>query len=77
MRVSRLNVYVSDDLAAEARAAGLNISSLTQDALRGALAAKRVDEWLDGVRSMTPLSVILDPAASAVAAPKNALERHC
>lgn len=74
MRMSRLNVYVPDDLAAEARAAGLNISGLTQDALRSALTTKRVDEWLDAVGSMRPLSVSHAAVTAAVAEAKNELD---
>ena len=46
MRMARVNVYLPDDLAAEAKEAGLNVSNLTQKALRSTLAGIRVDEWL-------------------------------
>ena len=49
MRMSRVNVYLPDELASEARAAGLNVSALTQAAVRDALAARRTDAWLDGL----------------------------
>jgi len=74
MRMARVNVYLPDDLAAEAKAAGLNVSGLTQGALRSALAASRVDEWLDDVGAMRPLGIRHDAAASAVAAAKDELE---
>jgi post-segregation antitoxin (ccd killing protein) len=57
MRMSRLNVYVPDDLAEEARAAELNISRITQEALRVALAARRSASWLSKVRKLTPAGV--------------------
>ena len=57
MRMARVNVYLPDNLATEAKAAGLNVSSLTQEALRSALTVDRVDEWLDAMVSMTPLRV--------------------
>ncbi len=42
----RVNVYLPDDLAAAARAAGLNLSSLTQEAIRRELAGRTTDAWL-------------------------------
>lgn len=52
--VTRLNVYLPDDLAAEAKKAGLNLSAVTQDAVRRSLAARSTDAWL----------AALEPAAS-------------
>ncbi len=74
MRMARVNVYLPNDLAAEAKAAGLNVSSLTQEALRSALAARRVDDWLDDVAAMRPLGVSHHAVAEAVAAAKDDLE---
>jgi post-segregation antitoxin (ccd killing protein) len=37
--VARVNVYLPDDLAQRAKAAGLSISAVTQNALRSALTA--------------------------------------
>jgi post-segregation antitoxin (ccd killing protein) len=74
MRMARVNVYLPDDLAAEAKAAGLNVSNLTQEALRGALAASRVDDWLDGIAAMRPLGISHRVVAEAVAAAKDDLE---
>lgn len=50
--MARLNVYVPDDLAQAAREAGLNISGLTQSALRNALARHATNAWL-GSLSLT------------------------
>jgi post-segregation antitoxin (ccd killing protein) len=47
MRMARVNVYLPDALAQEARAAGLNISRVTQEALSGSLAHSETDRWLD------------------------------
>ncbi|WP_121253717.1 type II toxin-antitoxin system CcdA family antitoxin [Nocardioides ferulae] len=44
--MARLNVYVPDELADAARAAGLNVSALTQRALAGALALAATESWL-------------------------------
>lgn len=74
MRMARVNVYLPDDLAAEARAAGLNVSSLTQDALRSALAAERLDGWLDEVTALRPLGISHRAVAFAVEAAKDEVE---
>jgi len=76
MRMARVNVYLPDDLAAEAKAAGLNVSNLTQKALRSALSATRVDEWLDEVAAMRPLGISRRAVTSAVASAKDELEGH-
>jgi post-segregation antitoxin (ccd killing protein) len=47
MRMARVNVYLPNDLAREARAAGVNISRVTQEALAKALAHDETDRWLD------------------------------
>lgn len=44
--MARVNVYLPDELAREARAAGLNISRVTQEALSGTLAQSDTDRWL-------------------------------
>ena len=44
--MARLNVYVPDELAEQARADGLNVSALTQAAIRAELARKSMDSWM-------------------------------
>ena len=56
--MARVNIYLPDELAAEARAAGLNVSGLTQDAIRRSLDARATDDWLSGLYD--------DPATAAV-----------
>jgi post-segregation antitoxin (ccd killing protein) len=53
-----LNVYLPDDLAAQAKAAGLNLSAVTQEAVRQRLAARSTDAWLTSLphRSAEPVS---------------------
>jgi post-segregation antitoxin (ccd killing protein) len=46
-----------DELADRARAAGLNISALTQEALRGALAPVATDRWLEALETLPRLQV--------------------
>jgi post-segregation antitoxin (ccd killing protein) len=45
--MARLNVYVPDDLAARARARGLNVSALTQAAIAAELENSATNAWLD------------------------------
>lgn len=45
--MARLNVWVPDELAAQARARGLNVSALTQAALQVELERHATDHWLD------------------------------
>ena len=52
MRMARVNVYLPDELAQRARAAGLNISGLAQEALRGALMRAETDAWLDRLEAL-------------------------
>ncbi len=47
MRMARVNVYLPDELAQEARAAGLSISRVTQEALSRSLTHNETDRWLD------------------------------
>ena len=47
MRMARINVYLPDELATEVKEADLNISAITQEALRQSLAARRMNHWLD------------------------------
>jgi post-segregation antitoxin (ccd killing protein) len=54
MHMTRLNIYVPDDLAERAKKAGLNISGLTQDAIRKALEADSTDGWLASLRPVSP-----------------------
>ena len=56
--MARLNVYVPDELAARSRAAGLNVSALTRQAIEAALAAEQTDAWLASLgRGATAVTV--------------------
>ncbi|HEU5268244.1 MAG TPA: type II toxin-antitoxin system CcdA family antitoxin [Jatrophihabitans sp.] len=50
--MTRVNVYLPDDLAAAAKKAGLNLSALAQQAVRQHLAARSTDAWLEEVSSV-------------------------
>lgn len=76
--MTRLNVYLPDELAAEAKKAGLNLSAVTQEAVRRTLAERSTDAWLAAVAT-TPSTerVPHDRALDALdAARDEALTRH-
>lgn len=75
MRMARVNVYLPDDLAADARGAGLNVSALTQDAVRQELAARRTDVWLEQVLEMKGPQVDVSMILSSVHEALEDLER--
>ncbi|HUZ09025.1 MAG TPA: type II toxin-antitoxin system CcdA family antitoxin [Acidimicrobiales bacterium] len=64
--MARVNVYLPDDLAEEAREAGLNVSSIAQDALRRELAGRRTTAWLDTVRKLPRTGVTHDEVIAAL-----------
>ncbi len=51
--VTRLNVYLPDELAAQAKGAGLNLSAVTQEAVRRTLARRSTDSWLQEIARRT------------------------
>jgi post-segregation antitoxin (ccd killing protein) len=64
--MGRMNIYLPDDLAEEARLAGLNVSRLTQDAIRQALRGERTTQWLRALEARHAsgeLGVAVDAAA--------------
>ncbi len=73
--MARVNVYLPDELADEARAASLNVSGLAQDAVREALASRRMAEWIDGLAELRPTGVTHAVVAEAVADAKDEFER--
>lgn len=50
--MARVNVYLPDDLADAARAAGLNVSRVAQEALRDRLRAQSTSAWLEHLASL-------------------------
>jgi len=66
MRMARVNVYLPDELAEKAKVAGLNVSSLTQEALRSALSAGRTDDWLDDISRLRATGVTHDDVIEVV-----------
>jgi len=74
MRMSRVNVYLPDDLADEAKRAGLNISSLTQDAIRSSLASKDLALWQQRVAELESADVSHSKVIEAVNSAKDEFE---
>jgi post-segregation antitoxin (ccd killing protein) len=76
--VTRLNVYLPDELAAEAKKAGLNLSAVTQEAVRRTLAARSTDAWLASMTETSSTGTVHhDRALSALdAARDEAPTRH-
>ena len=66
MRMARVNVYLPDDLADEARAAGLNVSSVVQEALRRELDRHRTSAWVEEVLALPPLPISHEQVLEAV-----------
>jgi len=66
MRMARVNIYLPNDLAEEAKAAGLNISGITQEALRAELARRRVSDWLDEILRLPPTGVTHEQVMAAL-----------
>ena len=69
--VARLNVYLPDALAAEAKAAGLNLSAVTQEAVRRSLSGRSTDAWLATLERPTSGSVDHDRALEALDAARD------
>jgi len=64
--MARLNVYLPDELAEQARAARLNVSGLTQEALRRALAREDTNRWLASLERLPPIDVSHDEVVRAL-----------
>lgn len=66
MRMARVNVYLPDEMAREARAAGLNISGVAQAALSGALARSETERWLDRLDRLPRAGVLHTSVITAI-----------
>lgn len=67
-------MYLPEELAEEARAAGVNVSSVTQEALRRELSRRRSDEWLGRVKRLPRTSVTHKEVMAAVDEARSELE---
>jgi post-segregation antitoxin (ccd killing protein) len=66
--MARISVYLPDDLAEATKRADLNVSRLTQAAIRSALAAADTNAWLDQLDSLEPVDLPPERAVEAVRA---------
>jgi post-segregation antitoxin (ccd killing protein) len=57
MRMARINVYLPDELARRVKGAGINVSNVTQEALRRALGESETAEWLDRLADLPATGV--------------------
>lgn len=73
--MSRVNVYLPDDLAMAAKKSGLNISKLTQEAIRSALTAESLRVWQDRVNQLAPTGIDHETVLSAVSGAKDEFDR--
>ena len=64
--MASVNVYLPDDLADEVKRAELNVSRITQEAVRVELAAAGATRWLHRVSSLPPTGTDHDRALAAV-----------
>lgn len=75
--MARLNVYLPDELAAAAKEAGLNVSAVTQAALRRCLEARSTDRWLATLPPAPPQDATHDSVLAALDAVRgDAPTRH-
>ena len=67
--MARVNIYLPDDLAENARAEGLNVSRLCREAVEAALVAARRRAWLMALEDRDPVEIdhgdILDAIRAA------------
>jgi post-segregation antitoxin (ccd killing protein) len=49
--MAKVTIYMPDELLAEAKEAGLNISGLAQDAVAAALQTAKTEAWLRSMRA--------------------------
>lgn len=73
--MARVNVYLPDALADDARGAGLNVSALAQEAVRHALDARRTDAWIDRLLELKSPEVDVAVVLAAVREARDDLER--
>lgn len=69
--MAKLSVYVPDDLAEEARRSEINVSALTQDALRKELDRRNADSWWDEIMRLPDHGVTHEQAMEALDAARD------
>ncbi len=76
MRMARINVYLPDELARQARAAGMSVSSITQAALRRELGARNTAEWLSRLARLPAIKLTHEQVLSALDAEREEFGDH-
>lgn len=76
MRMARINVYLPDDLARQARDAGMSVSNVTQAALRRELGARNTAEWLNRLGRLRAVKVTHEQVLSALDAEREEFGDH-
>jgi post-segregation antitoxin (ccd killing protein) len=71
--MARVNVYLPDDLAARARAAGVNVSAVTRSALEAELTSSAASGWLARAARLPAAGVGHDDVLAAVASAREEL----
>jgi post-segregation antitoxin (ccd killing protein) len=69
--MARVNIYLPDDLAERARSAGVNVSGVAQDAIRGALASLETDVWLDRLDRLPRINLRHETVMTALEAARD------
>ncbi len=67
----RVNIYLPEDLAREAKRAGVNVSALAQGAIRQALDEQATNAWLDRLSASTSPSVSHEEVMAALDAARD------
>lgn len=73
MRMATVNVYLPDDLAAEVKAAEINVSRIVQEALRAQLQGARMDRWRAELRKLGPTGATSEDVTKAMAEARDEL----
>jgi post-segregation antitoxin (ccd killing protein) len=64
--MTRVNVYLPDDLARRAREADLNVSALTRSAIEDELGRRATNAWVASVRALPPANVSHEQVIAAL-----------
>lgn len=74
MRMARVNVYLPDDLAEQARQLGLNISRIARHGVEHALELSRADRWLEELGDLPATGVTHEQVLRSVSEAKEEIE---
>lgn len=72
--MARVNIYLPDELADQARSAGINVSAVSRSAIEREVTSKGSTQWLDRVATLPRSSVTHDQVVSAVRAAREELD---